>query len=1276
MVMSLLVVTLPALVSVSTAGADSLQTSNNNSSNGWYPNEPTLTPSAVSPATGGTFGKIFDTSLSGKIYAQPLVDQGVVLTVTENGDAYGLNATTGQIIWTESYGAATPTNDPGGNECGDIGPSLGITGTPVIDSATNTAYFVDARATGPSRGSPLTPPVNAGPSTQYYLEAANVATGVAPGGWPAGGVLISGTADNDPGTTFQSDYQTQRPGLVLVNGVVYAAFSSQCDFLPPTGTYSGWLIGISAVTKSVTTMWATEIGGNIGAGIWQSGGAPVVDSGGNIYVVTGNSFSNDILPPGSPGFGVASDYGEAVVKLSTSSGKLTPVNWFVPANAAALDAGDLDFSSGGPIELPSPMGSIQEPNVLLAVGKEGVLYGMNMANLGGFQDGPGGGDNVPSELNVGGEVWSRPAAWPGDGGYIYLPTTGSAASLGTGSAETLKAFKEVVSASGAVGFQLAGSTGAATLDFGTGAPVVTSNGAASGSSLVWDIQATGVNGAGGELVAYDPIPRNPGTSGTLTPVWTSATSGAFLAEKYTAPGVGNGVMYVGTQDGQLLGYGFVSATPALTGDNVDFSSTVISQPATLTATFTNLSSSTSTTVDSLALSGSAFTMGSPSLAAGSTLLPNQSITVPITFTPNALGDNEGTITANTLTGTTSGSTTLNLSGVGIPSTSTVVASPASVDFGAQPIAGGSISVPVTMTNTSNSSINITGFMAPVATTPFSVTNAPVPGVLASNQSVHFTVNFLPPGSSGNYSHIFGSVVTLETSAGDFGVPLSGTAAPPAVLTFAPTSLSFGNVTVGQSVDLPVVVENNGGVPITIDTSSPPSANVGLSVTALMTPTVIGPNATVDETVQFTPTATGLSSDTWTVTGHDGTDQQSATLTMTGTGVTAIAPPPVALSSPPSAPTIGTATLGNAQATVSWSAPVSDGGAAITGYNVMAEDATMVSRGGQTCAGVAKSTSCTVTGLTDGDSYTFTVRATNIAGTGPASNSTNSIVPTASALPPGAPSIGTATAGNASATMTWNAPTSDGGSSITSYNGTAVDTSNSARGGQSCIAAPATTSCTFKGLTNGDSYTFTVSATNAVGTGVTSGVSNTVVPTAPVSTPTKLNITTRTGSAGSPTTLRVSGESPGGLVSFVTVNGTAHDCRIVGDTLRSATGGTCVVVAYSPAHGQYPLVMSTGSVVMMSGKVVPTLRFSVTVAFKASRSDLSPAAKATLVALAKSLPSGVALTITGSAGGNSALAKARATNVKTDLEQLVKARVSVNIVTSTSSNVATITGKTA
>ena len=185
---------------------------------------------------------------------------------------------------------------------------------------------------------------------------------------------------------------------------------------------------------------------------------------------------------------------------------------------------------------------------------------------------------------------------------------------------------------------------------------------------------------------------------------------------------------------------------------------------------------------------------------------------------------------------------------------------------------------------------------------------------------------------------------------------------------------------------------------------------------------------------------------------------------------------------PGAPTGVSASAGNAQATVTFTAPASNGGSPITSY-------TVYSWIGGTAGPYLNQEGggpITVTGLTNGTPYIFTVTATNANGTGAASNPSNSVTP---ATVPGAPTGVSATAGDGQATVSFTAPASNGGSAITSYTayswigGTAGPYLNQAGGGP----------ITVTGLTNGTVYTFTVKATNAIGTGAASVASNSITP---------------------------------------------------------------------------------------------------------------------------------------------------------------------------------------
>jgi alpha-tubulin suppressor-like RCC1 family protein len=193
---------------------------------------------------------------------------------------------------------------------------------------------------------------------------------------------------------------------------------------------------------------------------------------------------------------------------------------------------------------------------------------------------------------------------------------------------------------------------------------------------------------------------------------------------------------------------------------------------------------------------------------------------------------------------------------------------------------------------------------------------------------------------------------------------------------------------------------------------------------------------------------------------------------------------------PGSPTSVAAVAGIDQATLSWTAPVDNGGTAVSGYTVTA------SPGGKT-ATTTGATAATVTGLTNGTAYTFTVTATNALGTSPASAASAPVTPPA---PPGAPVIGTATPGNASALVRWTAP-DNGGSAITGSSVRVVTAAApTVQVGALRPLAGAGTSLNVTGLTNGTAYRFQVQSTNAVGTGAFSGLSVAVTPATAPATP--------------------------------------------------------------------------------------------------------------------------------------------------------------------------------
>ena len=239
------------------------------------------------------------------------------------------------------------------------------------------------------------------------------------------------------------------------------------------------------------------------------------------------------------------------------------------------------------------------------------------------------------------------------------------------------------------------------------------------------------------------------------------------------------------------------------------------------------------------------------------------------------------------------------------------------------------------------------------------------------------------------------------------------------------------------------------------------------------------------------------SGTWISTGGTATDYTVRNLTngqpytfrvravnSAGASAASAASPSVTPATVPGAPTGLRATVSDQRVDLMWTAPASNGGQSITGYEYeQGGSGTWISTG-------STATSTTVRNLTNGQPYRFRVRAVNRVGAGAASAASPNITP---ATEPDAPTGLSATVSDQKVDLIWTAPASNGGAPILRYE---YELDNS---GAWTSTGGTATSTTVTGLNNGQSYTFRVRAVNRVGAGLASSPQS-ATPTSTVAAP--------------------------------------------------------------------------------------------------------------------------------------------------------------------------------
>jgi outer membrane protein assembly factor BamB len=386
----------------------------------------------------------FDARVDGHLYAQPLywmdpaTHRALLLTASQSNVVQAFDAQSGKEVWRKSVGRPVPR---AALPCGNINP-LGITGTPVIDPATQAIYFDAA--------------VDESGTPRHQIFGLSLKDGSVLQGFP----VDVGRALQSAGRRFDPRTQNQRTALTVLDGTVYAGFSGHFG---DCGEYHGFVVGVPLHDPGKVSSFETRARGG---GIWAPGGLPVV--GHDMFFATGNTFGAHVWSDGEAVFRVSAD-------LHRSDNKR---DFFAPADWRSLDARDEDLGGSNPLPLTVPGGGGQA--LILALGKDRNAYLLDRSNLGGI------GGQLAVETVSRSAIRTSPAAYPlGNDTMVAFEGPGSRCP-GGGRGGDLTVLKITAGSPPTMGTAWCGAVN------GAGSPIVTTTDGHS-DPIVWMLGAEGDN---------------------------------------------------------------------------------------------------------------------------------------------------------------------------------------------------------------------------------------------------------------------------------------------------------------------------------------------------------------------------------------------------------------------------------------------------------------------------------------------------------------------------------------------------------------------------------------------------------------------------------------------------------------------------------------------------------------------------------------------------------------------------------------------------------------